>query len=120
MRTEAWQHKQLQTQLASWSELRHNTILYAKQSYTMGATCEYPAGYVEPYPETYAHIKLFAAEAARRIEAADYTLTKGDHAEVKRRQIEFLKNMAATLGRLETLAQRNSRRSRLRTMSNSG
>ena len=34
MRTEAWQLKQLQTQLASWSELRHNTVLYAKQSYT--------------------------------------------------------------------------------------
>jgi hypothetical protein len=63
MRTEAWQRKQLQTQLASWSELRHNTVLYAKQSYTSGAMCEYPTGYVEPYPETYARVKVFAEEA---------------------------------------------------------
>ena len=28
--------KQLQTQLGSWAELRHDTILYAKQSYTAG------------------------------------------------------------------------------------
>src|SRR5690606_11387514 len=34
MRQPAWQHKQLQTQLAAWAELRHDTILYAKQSYT--------------------------------------------------------------------------------------
>lgn len=106
MRTQAWQRKQLQTQLASWAELRHNTLLYAKQSYSIEASCEYPAGYVEPYPEAYARIKLFANEAARRIGAADYALTNGDHAEVKRRQIEFLKKMADTLGRLETLARK--------------
>ena len=72
MRTEAWQRKQLQTQLASWAELRHDTVLYAKQSYTAGVKCEYPTGYVEPYPETYARIKFFAEEAARRIGAARF------------------------------------------------
>ncbi|MEA3255232.1 MAG: DUF3160 domain-containing protein, partial [Candidatus Altiarchaeota archaeon] len=35
MQTEAWQDKELNTVLASWTELRHDTILYAKQSYTM-------------------------------------------------------------------------------------
>jgi hypothetical protein len=34
MQTEAWQKKELQTSLASWTELRHDTILYAKQSHT--------------------------------------------------------------------------------------
>jgi len=34
MQTQAWQDKELQTALASWAELRHDTILYAKQSYT--------------------------------------------------------------------------------------
>lgn len=47
MRSEPWRRKQLQTQLASWAELRHDTILYAKQSYTGGVACEYPAGFVE-------------------------------------------------------------------------
>jgi hypothetical protein len=55
MQTSAWQEKQLQTALASWTELRHDTILYAKQSYTAGTTSigpsEPPAGYVEPCPE---------------------------------------------------------------------
>ncbi|MBA3484426.1 MAG: DUF3160 domain-containing protein, partial [Pirellulales bacterium] len=106
MRTAAWQRKQLQTQLASWTELRHNTVLYAKQSYPSEASCEYPTGYVEPYPETYARIKRFAAEAARLIEAADFSLTSRDHSQIKRKQVEFLSQMADTLGRLETLARK--------------
>jgi hypothetical protein len=69
MRGRAWQRKQLQTQLASWAELRHDTILYVKQSYTMGILCEYPTGYVEPYPEFYARLALFAEEARRRLGA---------------------------------------------------
>jgi len=60
MQTEAWQDKELTTALASWTELRHDTILYAKQSYTMRETAiqvptqEKPVvGYVEPVPEFY-------------------------------------------------------------------
>lgn len=61
MKTEAWQDKELQTVLASWSELRHDTILYAKQSYTpkLEGAVEEPepvVGYVEPVPEFYARI----------------------------------------------------------------
>jgi len=32
MRTQAWQQRQLHTALASWIQLRHDTILYVKQS----------------------------------------------------------------------------------------
>lgn len=32
MRTQAWQDKSLQTALASWTQLQHDTILYGKQS----------------------------------------------------------------------------------------
>jgi hypothetical protein len=58
MRTSAWQDKEITTALASWAELRHDTILYAKQSYT-GELTGYPlvpprvVGYVEPVPEFY-------------------------------------------------------------------
>ena len=60
MATPAWQDKQLNTSLGSWSQLRHDTILYAKQSYTAkggGARApkDYP-GYVEPVPEFYARL----------------------------------------------------------------
>ncbi len=61
MQTKAWQNKELNTALASWTELRHDTILYAKQSYTMKATAIMPEekkvkGYVEPLPEFYTRL----------------------------------------------------------------
>ena len=52
--TEAWGRRMLNTQLGSWAELRHDTLLYAKQSYTTTNICEYPDAYVEPYPEFFA------------------------------------------------------------------
>lgn len=55
-KTPAWQTRMLSTQLASWAELRHDTILYVKQSYTAGAVCEFPDAYVDPYPEFYAKL----------------------------------------------------------------
>ncbi len=62
MQTLAWTDKDLHTFLGSWAELRHDTILYAKQSYAVvaeGAPLppeEVPAGYVEPQPEVYARL----------------------------------------------------------------
>jgi hypothetical protein len=61
MQSNAWADKELQTTLASWTELRHDTILYAKQSYTPRITSIPPeekpvVGYVEPIPEFYARI----------------------------------------------------------------
>ena len=56
MRTAAWADKTLHTQAASWAELRHDTLLYAKQSYSMMAACEYPDAYVEPVPAFYARL----------------------------------------------------------------
>lgn len=51
MRTPAWTRKELLTALGSWTELRHDTLLYAKQTMAeMGAGEEPPPphGYVEP------------------------------------------------------------------------
>jgi len=48
------------TQLASWAELRHDTILYAKQSYTGGASCQFPDAYVDPYPQFYSRVSELA------------------------------------------------------------
>jgi hypothetical protein len=60
MQTTAWQDKQLNTALASWAQLRHDTILYVKQSYTMaerGGMFRLPVvGYVEPVPEFYCRL----------------------------------------------------------------
>ncbi|MGA1876443.1 MAG: DUF3160 domain-containing protein [bacterium] len=56
MRTAAYRDKLLNTQLASWAQLRHDNILYVKQSYTL-AWCEYPDGFVEAIPEFYQGLK---------------------------------------------------------------
>ena len=56
MTNQAWQDKDLNTALGSWAELRHDTILYGKQS---GIECgggeerPQPKGYVEPNIELY-------------------------------------------------------------------
>jgi Protein of unknown function (DUF3160) len=110
MRTKAWQMKQLQTQLGSWAELRHDTILYAKQSYTAYPECEYPAGYVEPYPEFYGRLKFFAEEAGRLFRTAEYTSKDAGRAQqlqqMKKHQEEYFQKMAETMGALQTLAQK--------------
>jgi len=60
MQNQAWQDKNLNTALASWAELRHDTILYAKQSYTfergMSPVTEVIKGYVEPNPEFFSRV----------------------------------------------------------------
>jgi hypothetical protein len=55
-----WQYKNLNTGAASWTELKHDTILYAEQSYAESGGGDYfeippyvpppPKGYVEPNP----------------------------------------------------------------------
>jgi hypothetical protein len=62
MQNTAWQDKQLNTVLGSWAELKHDTILYAKQVYAeMGGGPPPPdpvppRGYVEPVPYFYARL----------------------------------------------------------------
>jgi len=63
MKTTGWHQQKLNTQLASWAQLRHDNLLYAKQSYTGGWVCSYPHGYVEPYPEFYNQLENFADRA---------------------------------------------------------
>jgi len=56
MRNTAWQDKSLATALGSWAEMRHDTILYAKETCAeCGGDCEVPVvkAYVEPNPELY-------------------------------------------------------------------
>jgi hypothetical protein len=64
MQTTAWHQEKLNTQLTSWAALRHDNILYGKQSYTGGTSCSFPYTYIEPYPEFYERIRLFATQAA--------------------------------------------------------
>ncbi|MBD3360827.1 DUF3160 domain-containing protein [Candidatus Peregrinibacteria bacterium] len=62
MQNEQWKLKELVTFLASWTELKHDTILYAKQVYAELGGGYVPEeiddrGYVEPNPELYNKMK---------------------------------------------------------------
>lgn len=80
--TEAWGRRVLNAQLGSWSQLRHDTLLYAKQSYTFWPVCEFPDAYVDPYPGFFASVAAFAEKGkglAGLIEAEDsYLATRID------------------------------------------
>ena len=95
MQTEAWQKKELQTSLASWTELRHDTARYARQNYTppFGKTNE--EGYVEPVPEFYARL-LALTQMTEKGLANLYALNATDKTR--------LQDMARILERLITIS----------------
>jgi hypothetical protein len=118
MRTEAWKWKTVQTQLASWTELRHDNLLYAKQSYTPPVLCDYPAGYVEPRPEFYAALQRMASFARATVSAIPMSGTypgrppanpwdSTQPVELAERKTQWLaqfQHMSDTFGTLQSLA----------------
>ncbi|MDT8305116.1 MAG: DUF3160 domain-containing protein [Anaerolineae bacterium] len=68
MQSDAWLDKQLNAALGSWAELKHDTILYAKQVYAEmgagGSGAPQPLlaqGYVEPVPLFFARLEALTA-----------------------------------------------------------
>ena len=55
MSTDAWRDEKVNTVLASWTQLRHDYILYAKPTYVPMPWC-LAYGYVEPIPAFYARL----------------------------------------------------------------
>ena len=102
MKRDVWDVKTLQTQLASWAQLRHDTILYAKQSYTASVGCLYPRGFVEPYPAFYAKLQTFATTAAKRLGALGPSFGS---AQVDS-YVKYFEGFATTMGKLEGMADK--------------
>ncbi|MBK9265729.1 MAG: DUF3160 domain-containing protein [Polyangiaceae bacterium] len=97
--TEAWGRRLLNTQLASWAELRHDTLLYAKQSYTGGASCQFPTAYVDPYPQFYARIVEFAEHGAAMAAELDFSKNPGLATQVPM-YFQTLRDVAKILGEM--------------------
>jgi len=84
MQSDAWTDKELFTALGSWTELRHDTILYAKQSCPAPAAApweeipvpELTKGYVEPNPDVYARLASLARMMREVLEQRDLLLTE--------------------------------------------
>jgi uncharacterized protein YdcH (DUF465 family) len=100
MRTRAWGMKTLNTQLASWTQLRHDTILYAKQSYG-ATTCYYPAGFVEPRAEFWGRFERMAMLAASLIEKTPFPESVQN---IQQKQAKFFRNFAQQLAILKGIA----------------
>lgn len=101
MRTRAWAMKTLNTQLASWTQLRHDTILYAKQSYTGGIRCYYPAGFVEARAEFWGRFERMAMFAASLIEKTPFPESVQN---IQQKQAKFFRYFAQQLAILKGIA----------------
>lgn len=102
MQTSAWHHEKLNTQLTSWAQLRHDNILYGKQSYTGGTGCSYPYTYVEPYPELYAQLAFFAEKAGDFFD----DVFKDSQVESKERIHLYYEGYAEIMKKLESIARK--------------
>lgn len=105
MRTRAWAMRTLNSQLGSWTQLRHDTILYAKQPYSDGSGCGYPDGFVEPRPGFWIKMQELAQVAASAIATLNPQGTNAlgvDLTEIRKAQLAFLDHFA---GCMETLAE---------------
>jgi hypothetical protein len=98
--TEAWGRRTLNTQLASWAELRHDTILYAKQSYSGGAVCEFPDALVEPNPELFARLQTYASKGAQVVAALGIP-----DAGLAQRATEHFDRLGSVAGTLKEMAE---------------
>ncbi len=102
-RTLAYALKSMHAGLASWAELRHDTILYVKQSYT-GASCDYPDGYVEPFPAFFHRIATFAQVSGALFDGLD--LGTGAQATWKKTQVKaYFANLATVADTLAAIAE---------------
>jgi hypothetical protein len=71
MQTGAWWQEKMNTQLAGWAQLRHDNLLYAKQSYTGVPICSFPESYVEPIPAFFEAMKAIAHQGSSRFGTSD-------------------------------------------------
>jgi hypothetical protein len=109
LRTAAWADKMLHTQLASWAQLRHDNILYVKQSTTGMIACEYPAGYVEPYPEFYTAVRDYALAGLAAFEGFDAAGLPEEEQALRQTAITYFTHLDMVAGQLRTMAEKELR-----------
>ncbi len=99
MQTAAFWQEKLNTQLSSWTQLRHDNLLYAKQSYTGGTVCFYPYTYVEPFPEFYNNLKMYAEVAINKFQDLNFGETF-----IKNNVLEYLDNLESIMDTLSAVS----------------
>ncbi len=102
MQTDAWLRKDLQTGLASWTELKHDTVLYVKQptGFGGGGPPLTSFGYVEPNPLVFARIAVVATLTYQGLEAQGFTVPVGEF---------FEDTLITSLNELRTIGAQSAR-----------
>ena len=99
--TAAWWQKNMNSQLSSWTELRHDHLLYAKQSYSGGVICSYPYGFVDPVPQLFSRLKNLGLTVADKIQAFDF-----NNEYMKSYITSYFQNLAGVCDTLQGIAQK--------------
>lgn len=103
MKTLAWQDEKLNTALGSWAQLRHDTILYAKQTYIPGMwICSYPEAFVEPYPIFYSRLEALCNRTIHAINMLE--LNAQDW--ITNSIISYLNTIRDIVNRLEVISEK--------------
>jgi hypothetical protein len=95
-----WQQK-MNTQLTGWTQLRHDNVLYAKQSYTSGWICSYPYSYVEPFPAFYQSFSDYASQLKQIILPLNFTSSY-----IKDQIINYAENLKGVCDTLAIIAEK--------------
>ncbi len=101
MKTAAWWQQKMNTQLAGWAQLRHDNLLYAKQSYTGGVGCSYPYVFVEPEPDFFNAI-VNVSDMGLHIFSEIITEPEW----ISQRAQDYFGNMSSSCSKLGTIAQK--------------
>ncbi len=105
MQNMAWQDEKLNTALSSWTQLRHDYILYAKQTCVPCPMAE-GYGYVEPIPEFYSRLESLCIKIETELSDEDVLPEKHRYG---------FSSLAGKLGTLGTYAQKITRNETLTT-----
>lgn len=98
MKTLSWQDEKLNTGLGSWAQLRHDTILYAKQTYIPGYLCSYPEAFAEPNPTFYSRMQQLCQKTSEAVNM----MPPNDVTPTITQSLETLKNATRTLETIST------------------
>lgn len=89
MKNDAWLDKSLNTALGSWSELKHDTVLYGKQSGAEMGGDEYVEGigYIEPNLEVYKRLSWLTEYSRESLKTWEITV---DEIDIKMERFQWL------------------------------
>lgn len=116
MQTAAWWQQKMNTQLASWAQLRHDNLLYAKQSYTGGVSCDYPTVYVEAMPQFYASLATLGDVAHEKLTYLFDNIEVGENLSwYKDYSLSFFERLSDYSSRMQTISEKEIRGEQLTT-----